>query len=128
MSEPEHAPSGCTRTERRCQFHTPSRPPWPVGIDLRTVAVTGSEWRERNGSNFYRLRTHHEKVDNCGPSEADVRDDGDCDDDALPLLDSDKKSRGAIVKGNNIITVAATAAAGHDKGYQRVRAACMAGP
>ena len=29
------------------------------------------------------------------------------------------------MKGNNIITVAA---AGHDKGYQRVRAACMAGP
>ena len=40
------------------------------------------------------------------------------------------------MKGNNIITVAAAAAAaaaaavaaGHDKGYQRVEAACMAGP
>ena len=77
---------------------------------VRTVAVAASEWRERNGSNFYRLRTHHEKVDNCSEAPNGVSggsDDGD-DDDAL--FASDKKSRSAIVKGNNIITVASAAA------------------
>ena len=50
--------------------------------------ASGSEQsptERRNGSNFYRLRTHHEKVDNC--VEADVEVDG-----GDSALDSDKKS------------------------------------
>ena len=83
MGEQEHAPFGGTEPSVAASATHHRRGPWG-STPVRTVAVTGSEWRERNGSNFYRLRTHHEKVDNCGPSEADVRDDDGDDDDALP--------------------------------------------
>ena len=81
-SEPEHASNGGTEPSVAASATHHRRGPWG-STPVRTVAVTGGEWRERNGSNFYRSRTHHEKVDNCGPSEADVRD-GDGDDDDAP--------------------------------------------